>query len=285
MSVPLEFLNDLSAPPAGQSLGDQLAEVVTDNGRVSSLLDCLATTDKPALYSPDMTRPPLTHAMLHDHVKNFALPTSGLHERLGPNDRIMLALPTGAENAVVIMSIASYHTGAPVNFNCTATELAEDAHRLKAKAVVTTRDAANRLELRKLRKELGAEIIFVHPRALGAAGLYDLSIMTDSENEAEWDQIIYNFPPPSKLHYLTDQSLVLHTSGTSGKKKVSHRRRCSRGYFSLTHIAGCTLQPPLSYRRDLLCQQVLGSVRRGREQYVYIRTLVSSTAHHLFPSQ
>lgn len=228
MSVPLEFLNDLSAPPAGQSLGDQLAEVVTDNGRVNSLLDCLATTDKPALYSPDMTRPPLTHAMLHDHVKNFALPTSGLHERLGPNDRIMLALPTGAENAVVIMSIASYHTGAPVNFNCTATELAEDAHRLKAKAVVTTRDAANRLELRKLRSELGAEIIFVHPRSLGAAGLYDLSIMTDSEDEEEWDQIIYNFPPPSKLHCLTDQSLVLHTSGTSGKKKVSRRRRCCR---------------------------------------------------------
>ncbi|OJT02767.1 hypothetical protein TRAPUB_6623 [Trametes pubescens] len=227
MSVPLEFLNDLSATPAGQSLGDQLAELVTDNGRVSSLLDCLATTDKPALYSPDMTRPPLTHAMLHDHVKNFALPTSGLHERLGPNDRIMLALPTGAENAVVIMSIASYHTGAPVNFNCTATELAEDAHRLKAKAVVTTRDAANRLELRKLRRELGAEIIFVHSRSLGPAGLYDLSVMTDSEDEEEWDQIIYTFPPPSKLHCLTDQSLVLHTSGTSGKKKVvPYNLRC-----------------------------------------------------------
>ncbi|KAI9070019.1 hypothetical protein FKP32DRAFT_1599542, partial [Trametes sanguinea] len=126
------------------SLGDQLAEVVTDNGRVSTLLDCLASTDAPALYSPDMTRPPLTHAMLHDFVKNFALPTSGLHQRLGPDDRVMIVLPTGAENALAIMSIASYHTG----------ELAEDAHRLKAKAVVTTRDAVDRLELRKLRKEL-----------------------------------------------------------------------------------------------------------------------------------
>ncbi|KAI0360304.1 acetyl-CoA synthetase-like protein [Trametes cingulata] len=227
MSVPLEFLNDLPPPPAGQSLGDQIAEVVTDNGRVSTLLDCLATTDRPALYSPDMTRPPLTHAMLHDFVKNFALPTSGLHERIGPNDRVMIVLPTGAENAVAIMSIASYHTGAPVNFNCTAGELAEDAHRLKAKAVVTTKDAANRLELRKLRKELGAEIIFVHMRTLGAAGLFDMSVMTDSENEEEWDQIIYEFPPPSKLHGLDDQSLVLHTSGTSGKKKVvPYNLRC-----------------------------------------------------------
>lgn len=130
--------------------------MVTNDGRVSTLLGCLATANTPALYSPDMTRPPLTHAMLHEHVKNFALPTSGLHEPLGPNDRIMIALPTGAENAVVIMSIASYHASAPVNFNCTATELAEDAHRLKAKAVVTTRDAVNRLELRKLRAELGA---------------------------------------------------------------------------------------------------------------------------------
>ncbi|KAJ8481033.1 hypothetical protein ONZ51_g6268 [Trametes cubensis] len=196
MSVPLDFLNDLPPPPAGQSLGDQIAEVVTDNGRVKTLLDCLASTDRPALFSPDMTRPPLTHAMLHDHVKNFALPTSGLHERLGPNDRIMIVLPTGAENALAIMSIASYHTGAPVNFNCTAGELAEDAHRLKAKAVVTTKDAVGRLELRKLRKELGAEIIFVHARNLGPAGFFDMSVMTDSEDEEEWDQIIYELPPP-----------------------------------------------------------------------------------------
>ncbi|KAI0777797.1 acetyl-CoA synthetase-like protein [Trametes elegans] len=227
MSVPLEFLNDLPPPPAGQSLGDQIAATVTDNGRVTTLLDCLATTDRAALFSPDMTRPPLTHAMLHDYVKNFALPTSGLHERLGPNDRIMIALPTGAENAVAIMAIASYHTGAPVNFNCTAGELAEDAHRLKAKAVVTTKEAAGRLELRKLREELGAEIIFLHPRNLGPAGFFDLSVMTDSEDEDEWDQIIYEFPPPSKLHTLDDQSLVLHTSGTSGKKKVvPYNLRC-----------------------------------------------------------
>ncbi|KAI0674678.1 acetyl-CoA synthetase-like protein [Trametes maxima] len=227
MSVPLEFLNDLPAPPPEKSLGDQIAEVVTDNGRVSTLLDCLATTDRPALFSPDMTRPPLTHAMLHDFVKNFALPTSGLHEQLGPNDRVMLVLPTGAENAVAIIAVASYHTGAPVNYNCTAGELAEDAHRLKAKAVVTTKEAAHRLELRKLRKELGAEIIFVHARNLGVAGPFDMSVMTDSEDEADWDQIVYVLPPPSKLHGLQDQSLVLHTSGTSGKKKVvPYNLRC-----------------------------------------------------------
>ncbi|KAH9848993.1 acetyl-CoA synthetase-like protein [Lenzites betulinus] len=227
MSVPLQFLNDLPTAPATQSLGDQIAELVTDNGCVTTLLDCLASTNEPALYSPDMTRPPLTHAMLHDHIKNFALPTSGLHDKLGPNDRIMLVLPTGAENAVVIMSVASYHTGAPVNFNCTAVELAEDAHRLKAKAVITTKEAAHRLELRKLRQELGAEIIFIHPRTLGVAGLFDMSVMTDAEDEGEWDQIIYVFPNPSKLHTLEDQSLVLHTSGTSGKKKVvPYNLRC-----------------------------------------------------------
>ncbi|KAI9061574.1 acetyl-CoA synthetase-like protein [Trametes sanguinea] len=227
MSVPLAFLNDLPPPLSTQSLGDQLAEVVTDNGRVSTLLDCLASTDAPALYSPDMTRPPLTHAMLHDFVKNFALPTSGLHQRLGPDDRVMIVLPTGAENALAIMSIASYHTGAPVNFNCTSGELAEDAHRLKAKAVVTTRDAVDRLELRKLRKELGAEIIFVHVRNLGPAGFFDMSVMTDSEDESEWDNIVYELPPPSKLHNLENQSLVLHTSGTSGKKKVvPYNLRC-----------------------------------------------------------
>ncbi|OBZ77802.1 putative peroxisomal-coenzyme A synthetase [Grifola frondosa] len=220
MSIPLEFLNDLPDPSANSSLGDQLAAEVTDSGRVSTLLDCLSAIDRPALFSPDMTRPPLTHTELHHFISHFALPTSGLHPRLGPNDRIMIALPTGPENALALMAIASYHTGAPVNYSCTASELSEDAARLKAKAVVTTIEAAERLELKSLRAELGAEIIFVHARLLGSAGLFDMSFMDDRYDESTWEDVQLVLPSPSKLHGLDDQSLVLHTSGTSGKKKV-----------------------------------------------------------------
>ncbi|KAI0363536.1 acetyl-CoA synthetase-like protein [Pilatotrama ljubarskyi] len=220
MSIPLAFLTDLPNPTPGVSLGDQLAQVVTDSGHVSTLLDCLCTTDAPALWSTDASRPPVTHAALHRFISKFVLPTSGLHTRLGPNDRVMVVLPTSPENAVALLAVSSYHTCAPVNSGCTAGELSEDAHRLRAKAVLTTTEAVERLELRRLREELRCEVIFVHPRSDGPAGLFDMSVMDESAEDDNWSIVQQSSQPPSRLHGLYDKSLVLHTSGTSGKKKV-----------------------------------------------------------------
>ncbi|KAJ6617908.1 AMP-dependent synthetase and ligase [Mycena sp. CBHHK59/15] len=123
----------------------------------------------------------------------------------------MVVLPTGPENALALLALASYHTCAPVNASCTAAELLDDARRLNAQAVVTTRDAEARLELRALRDALGCEIVFIEPRTAGSCGLFDMVVMGEE----------IQFPDrPSRLHGLNDQSLILHTSGTSGKKKV-----------------------------------------------------------------
>ena len=62
-----------------------------------------------------------------------------------------------------------------MNASCTAQELLDDARRLQIKAVVTTADAAHRLELDHLRHELGCEIIFLTPKESGPAGLFELS--------------------------------------------------------------------------------------------------------------
>ena len=78
MDHPLSFLLDLSAPGDGVSLGDHLAAHVTDNGRVKTLLDCLPSTNKRALISPDLSRPPLTHRMLKQFVASFTLPNLSL---------------------------------------------------------------------------------------------------------------------------------------------------------------------------------------------------------------
>ncbi|EPQ56705.1 acetyl-CoA synthetase-like protein [Gloeophyllum trabeum ATCC 11539] len=220
MSTPLAFLSTLPAPPPGTSLGDQLAEQVTDSGRCRTLLDCLCTTDSPALWSPDAARPALPHRALHEFISSFALPTSGLHPSLGPNDRVMVVLPTGPENALALLALAAYHTCAPVNASCTAAELCEDARRLGAKAVVATPDVAERLELRKLRAALRCEVVFVHARPAGPAGLFDMTVMDESDDDRTWDVVDRRERRPSRLHALDDQSLVLHTSGTSGKKKV-----------------------------------------------------------------
>lgn len=217
MSIPLAFIGSLPAPSEGVSLGDLVAEHVTDSGRITTFLDCIPTTTTPAVYSPDTAREPLRHYMIHDYVSKFALPSSDPEVRLGPNDRIMVALPTTPENALALLALACYHTTAPVNATCTAAELFEDAERLGAKAVFTTKDAEERLELRNIQEKLGCEIIYLNPRTTGETGFFDMSLM-DGPDDLSMD--IVGGYLPSELHGLDDQSLVLHTSGTSGKKKV-----------------------------------------------------------------
>ena len=219
MSVPLSFTRALPPPPAGASLGDLLAAHVTDASppRVFTLLDCLPTTDLPAIHSPDQTRPALTHAAVHKFVAGFALPYAASRGPLGVNDRIMVALPTGPENALALLALAAYHTVAPVNASCTAAELLDDAERLRATCVFATRDSEERLGLQRLRDELGCEIVFLEPRAHGPAGLFDMSLLDGSE-EMSYDDA--HPPAPGRLAGLRDQALILHTSGTSGKKKV-----------------------------------------------------------------
>ena len=219
MSIPLSFLLNLPPPPINVSLGEQLAQALADSRNVNTLLDCLCITNTPALLSPDLnaSRPPLTHAALRHFMANFILPTSGLRKRLGPNDRVMVVLPTGPENAVAILAVAAYHTCAPVNAECTLGELAEDARRLHVKAILTTPDVSGRLGLGRSRNKLHCDILFVQPRTHGPVGLFDVSPMEDPD---DWVVVPSPHLLPSRLHVLGDQSLVLHTSGTSGKKKV-----------------------------------------------------------------
>ncbi|KAJ7272639.1 acetyl-CoA synthetase-like protein [Mycena haematopus] len=213
--VPLAFLRALHNPdPATYSLGDTISQAVTQSS-VSSLLDCLPATDAPALFSPDLARRPLTHESLRSFVQHFAFPSS---RPLGPNDRVLLVLPTGPENALALLAVAAYHTCAPINYSCTASELKDDARRLNAKAILTTCEAAARLELPSLSAELGCDVVFVEPRESAMAGLFDMSVMPPTRGAPQTTQ--HTPRTPSPLHGLADRSLILHTSGTSGKKKV-----------------------------------------------------------------
>ncbi|KAJ7493280.1 acetyl-CoA synthetase-like protein [Mycena galericulata] len=209
--IPLTFLRGLPSPPPNTSLGDLLSESVASSD-ITTLFDCLPSTSSPALYSPDPSRQPLLHDTVRSFVQHFALPHSPTRSPLGPNDRVMVVLPTGPENALALLALASYHTCAPVNASCTAAELLDDARRLHAKAIITTRDAEERLELRSLSDALGCDVVYVEPRTSGPCGLFDMDTLGDAP-------MVVPFRP-SKLHGLADQSLILHTSGTSGKKKV-----------------------------------------------------------------
>ena len=220
MTIPLSFLANIPSPPPELSLGEHIAETIERSGSVATLLDCLCTADTPALWSPeaDACRPPLTHAALRNFVSEFTIPTSGLHDRLVPNDRVMIVLPTGPENAVALLAVSAYHTCAPVNAACTLEELARDAKRLRAKVILATPEVVDRLELWRLRDELRCEIVYLHARPKGRAGLFDLSALQGDDDDLV--VIPRSTSPPTRLNTFQDQALVLHTSGTSGMKKV-----------------------------------------------------------------
>jgi acyl-coenzyme A synthetase/AMP-(fatty) acid ligase len=254
MSIPLSFLKGLPCPPPGTSLGDLLSELVTDSGKFNTLLDCLCSTTEAAIHSPDPLRPPLRHDELRAFVTNFTLPHSNRHNQLGPNDRVMIALPPGPENALAFLALASYHTCAPVNASCAASDLMDDAERLNAKAVLTTRNAEDRLELQNLSRKLGLDVIYIHARPSGPAGLFDMSLLGEAH-----DRPINEEPrKPSPLHGLYDQSLVVQTFGADGERKVVPYTLRSLIVATWAVVQSWDLQPPDVNRE---CQPALYAVR------------------------
>jgi len=212
MSPPLAFLEAGSIPstsPLGDAIGQRLS---SSSSPIRTLLDCLCTSTNPAIYAPDASRPPLTHQELRSFVTNFSLPHSSRYAKLGRNDRIMVVLPSGPENAVALLAMSTYHSCAPINANCTTSELLDDALRLQARAIVTTVDVAKKLDVGALEAGLDCDIILLHKRTSGSAGLFDLTLLHDTSTSGSLR--------PSEPHTLDDVSLILHTSGTSGKKKV-----------------------------------------------------------------
>ncbi|KAF9254407.1 acetyl-CoA synthetase-like protein [Marasmius fiardii PR-910] len=215
MSTPLDFLRS-SKSSGDASLGVAIAHRLQQSPHVRTLLDCLCSTHDSAIFSSDPSRPPLLHDVIHSFVRTFSLPHSSSRPPLGPNDRVMVALPTGPMNALALLAIATYHTCAPINASFTAAELNEDAARVRIKAIVTTEDSVQRLELRQLRDAVGCDVVILHDRDSGPPGLFDMAILDESYTDLTY-QVSRE---PSVPHRLDDLSLILHTSGTSGKKKV-----------------------------------------------------------------
>jgi len=211
MSIPLSFLDAPLLKDA--SLGQHITECLSKT-EIRSLAQCLCSSAEPAIHSPDPGRPPLTHDDLRAFVSNFILPHAADRPPLKQNDRIMVVLPAGPESAVALLTLANYHSCAPVNASCTAIELKDDALRLQIKAIVTSKEIGKRLDLESLQGELNCQIFYIRNRISGPAGLFDMFMPEDTE------VIISSRPADSEAHGLDHTSLILHTSGTSGKKKV-----------------------------------------------------------------
>jgi len=212
MIFPLRRL-DVSLSPKHSSLGEIFNDIIS-NSLINGLVDCLYSHSTLAIHSPEPIRPPLSHADLRSFISSFFLtPSRFTNQRFGVNDRIMLLIPPGPECAVALLALCAYHSCVPVNPSCTKDELKEDVSRLGAKAILTTKGLAAHLELQSLQAEgFELEIILIEPRITGPVGLFDLSPPGVNGHAINAVDL--------KCNNLNDISLILHTSGTNGKKKV-----------------------------------------------------------------
>jgi len=211
MTVPLRRL-DVSLLPKHSSLGENFNNIIS-NSPTNGLVDCLSSHTTSSIHSFEAIRPSLSHADLHSFISGFFLPPSRSRNhvslRFGVNDRIILLIPPGPEYAVALLALCTYHSCVPINPSCTKDELKEDASRLGVKAILTTKELAAHLELQSLQ----VEIILIEPRLTGPVGLFDFSPPGVNGHTI-------NTVPDLTCNSLNDVSLILHTSGTNGKKKV-----------------------------------------------------------------
>ena len=210
MFIPLSVL-DIASLPKGSSLGEHLSDCLSKT-EIRSLVQCLCSGAQHAIHSPDPGKPPLNHDDLRCFVSNFVLPHAADRPPLKQNDRIMVVLPPGPENAVALLALGNYHSCAPVNASCTAVELKDDVLRLQAKAIITSKDIGKRLNLESLQGELNCQIFYISGRSAGPEGLFDVFMPEDT------DVVVPS--RSAQAQGLDDISLILHTSGTGGKKKV-----------------------------------------------------------------
>ncbi|KAG7094546.1 putative NRPS-like protein biosynthetic cluster [Marasmius oreades] len=202
--------------PSTRCLGDALAQRLCESTKIHNLFDCLPSTLEPAIFSPDSSTPPLTHADLRSFLSKFTLPSS---YPLSHSDRVAILLPNGPVNAVALLCIAAYYTCAPMNASCTSAELREDIVRLGVKVVLTTRDLERRLDLRSIADELDCSVVYADSRRSGSVGLFDLKLSSEGRKGRVRPSSSWSLWSPV-LNNLDDKCMVLCTSGTSGKKKV-----------------------------------------------------------------
>ena len=200
-----ELLNDLSLQwrNTNKLCGDNVAK----NLKFDSILELLSSSSKYALIGTDDVESPTTHSRLVNFIKNEGdLNRFGL----GRGDRIGVLLPLGPHLIVSILTAITYCTCAPINPMSTEEEIKSELKNLRIKAVIVLDDPSSS-HIQSASQSLNLQIIFLRPNS-EECGLFSLTSTNQSQHI------------PNKLpinHSKSDDiAIVLHTSGTTGTKKI-----------------------------------------------------------------
>ena len=256
-AVPLEAaIGELGAKRAAE--GGLTADCVleTIGPGFTSLLDLLPSTDTPAVIPVD-ARAPCTHARLRRFVEEIG-PVFWRHY-VGRNDRVAILLPNGPELAVAFVAVLSYCTCAPLNPANTPQEIMGELKNVGARAMIIMAGEDND-ELMTIAEQLDIRVLEATVAPDDCAGIFTLvdalaGLRENTPDAAEsrpvkdgaWDA------PQGRL----DTAMVLHTSGSTGNKKVVPHLLEDLLAGAVCIAAACELKPT-----DVCCNQARGRPAR-----------------------
>ena len=132
-----------------------------------------------------------------------------------------IIIPNGPELAVALLSVFSRWCAAPINPSLTRDEIRSELLSTKAKALIILADAAINTAAIQAAEEIGLGVLVANP-SKDTTGLFSISTIrciSQSHHSNEAPSVATTVP--GFIHYEHPRTvLVLHTSGTSGRKKL-----------------------------------------------------------------
>lgn len=174
----------------------------------------LPGNDQDAILEPfGSRRVPLSHKRLKEFVSTFDLAQFGIPVR----SRVGVLLPNGAELAVALVCLVSYWCAAPINLTNTWEEMKMELESAKCSAIMIMQGATGNENAIKAAEALNLTIISITQTGF-VTGLFHMSLVTPLHEENV--QVIE--PHLEDIHHAGPKQtvLLLHTSGTSGTKKL-----------------------------------------------------------------
>ena len=183
-----------------------------------NLLQLIPDTDTVCLLDPlNLEKTPLTHRRLRKFIgQEFDLGKFGLSK----GSRVAVLLPNGPELAVAMLAVVSQWCAAPINPTNTWQEIQAELQKTRARAVIILAGASGNEAVLQACKDMSIGIIVISPTE-AITGLFRLNVLTPvpapiGASRESWRTTGKGF----KAFDHPETVLLLHTSGTSGNKKL-----------------------------------------------------------------
>jgi acyl-CoA synthetase (AMP-forming)/AMP-acid ligase II len=176
---------------------------------VDGLLDVIPSTANPFLKSANIESAPLSFRRFREFLERDE---AGFLGCLTPGSRVGLCLPNGPALASMLVTTMGRACACPVRFESTSGEIEAELRSFRASAVVIKCGEDNsRVEAAAMALSIKVVTLEAFADAVGEFRLRPVEGASSVEDAPL---------PANTFNRKDDVALVLHTSGTSGKKKV-----------------------------------------------------------------